>query len=66
MSKRKTTAPVPIEPAHYKRERGSCKHISPCGHECAMDARHAHQYHSCSRLECTHCHGAQRFQKGSA
>lgn len=67
MSQRCIRIPVTdtvTEPAHYKRDSGTCKHVAPCGHKCAMNARYMHQYHSCHRADCANCHGSQRFQRG--
>lgn len=69
MSQRRIRIPVADkpspEPAHYKRDTGPCHRLAPCGNKCAMEARHDHFYHSCSRAECANCHGAQRFQRGT-
>lgn len=51
-----------LTPHARKREPGQCTHVAPCGNKCCQDAKPKHVFHSCSRIECQQCHGAERFQ----
>ena len=51
--------PKPDAPRHALPGGNTCGMLAPCGGKCIMDGRHRHQYHTCVKRDCLHCHDAR-------